>query len=284
VILLIDNYDSFVHNLARYVRELGCETLVRRNDAVSLSEVRMLAPEAIVLSPGPCTPRESGVSLDLIRALQGTVPLLGVCLGHQALAAGLGGQVVRAPEPVHGRTSWVWHDGQDLFRALPQPLRAARYHSLVVTDEGLPADLKVTARTAEGLIMGLAHRQWPWYGVQFHPESILTDCGHQLLANFLWLAGIVREDAARADHDLASEAATEQAAADGGQERLWRGEGPGGAGENCGQGGPELDTLAGTFPADGAASAGSGGAAASLEDDFYHRRIDGGLPLPQVRE
>jgi anthranilate synthase/aminodeoxychorismate synthase-like glutamine amidotransferase len=188
-ILLIDNYDSFVYNLSRYFEELGCRTRVVRNDALSVSAIRAMDPVAIVLSPGPCTPFESGVSLDVIRRLGADVPILGVCLGHQAIAAALGGEVVRSA-PMHGRTSAVWHDTQGLFEGLPNPLTAARYHSLAVEETTLPPSLQVTARTSDGTVMALRHRQWPLWGVQFHPESILTDRGHHMLANFLALAGV----------------------------------------------------------------------------------------------
>jgi anthranilate synthase/aminodeoxychorismate synthase-like glutamine amidotransferase len=190
MILLIDNYDSFVYNLARYLIELGCETRVVRNDAVTPAEVAALTPQAIVISPGPCTPNEAGISLDVIRELGPHVPILGVCLGHQALAAALGGQILRAPQPVHGRTALVHHDDKGLFANLPNPLRATRYHSLIVDEATLPTPLRITARSAEGLPMALKHITWPAYGVQFHPESILTEAGHELLANFLRLAGI----------------------------------------------------------------------------------------------
>ena len=190
MILLIDNYDSFVYNLARYLAELGCETRVVRNDAVTVAEVVNLAPQAIVISPGPCTPHEAGVSMELIRELGARVPILGVCLGHQALAAALGGRIVRAPEPVHGRTSLVHHDGTRLFAGLPNPLRATRYHSRLIEDSTLPTELRVVARTADGLPMALEHATWPAFGVQFHPESVLTESGHQLLANFLAAARI----------------------------------------------------------------------------------------------
>jgi anthranilate synthase/aminodeoxychorismate synthase-like glutamine amidotransferase len=190
MILLIDNYDSFVYNLARYLTELGCETQVVRNDAVTMAEVVTMAPQAIVISPGPCTPHEAGISLEIVRECGPRVPILGVCLGHQALAAALGGLVPRAPEPVHGRTSLVHHDGTRLFANLPNPLRATRYHSLIVDEATLPTSLRITARTPDGLAMALEHTAWPAYGVQFHPESILTEAGHQLLANFLRLAGI----------------------------------------------------------------------------------------------
>jgi anthranilate synthase/aminodeoxychorismate synthase-like glutamine amidotransferase len=189
-LLLLDNYDSFVHNLARYAEELGCATRVVRSDAVSIAEIERLAPTAIILSPGPCTPHEAGVCMDVVRELGSRIPMLGVCLGHQAIAAALGGEVRRAPEPVHGRTSLITHDGSGLFAGLPNPLSATRYHSLIVSEQGLPRDLAITARTPDGLIMALAHRAWPVFGVQFHPESILTQAGHQLLANFLRTAGI----------------------------------------------------------------------------------------------
>lgn len=190
MILLIDNYDSFVFNLARYLEELGQETVVVRNDAASVDEIAARNPQAILISPGPCTPTEAGVSLDVIRKLGETTPMLGVCLGHQAMGAVFGGQIVRAPEPVHGRTSLIQHTGEGIFAGLPSPLRATRYHSLIVEEATLPDCWSVTAQSDDGLIMGLAHRSRPLYGVQFHPESILTDHGHQLLANFLRLAGI----------------------------------------------------------------------------------------------
>jgi anthranilate synthase/aminodeoxychorismate synthase-like glutamine amidotransferase len=190
MILLIDNYDSFVYNLARYFAELGCATHVARNDAVTVAEVARTAPQAIVISPGPCTPHEAGVCMDLIRELGFRIPMLGVCLGHQALAAALGGDVIRAPEPIHGRTSLVHHNGKRLFAGLPDPLRATRYHSLIAEESSLPAELRVVARTADGMPMALEHTAWPAFGVQFHPESILTDSGHRLLANFLSLAGL----------------------------------------------------------------------------------------------
>lgn len=189
MILLLDNYDSFVFNLARYCAELGCHTTVVRNDAASVDELLARSPSAIIVSPGPCGPAEAGVSLELIQR-SGSIPLLGVCLGHQAIAAACGGRVVRSPEPMHGRSSSVIHDQTRLFRGLPSPLNAARYHSLLVEAESLPAELLVTARTTDGLIMGLAHRTRPLYGVQFHPESVLSTAGHQLLANFLELARV----------------------------------------------------------------------------------------------
>ncbi len=203
MILLIDNYDSFVYNLARYLDELGCETDVRRNDAVTVGEVRDLAPQAIVISPGPCTPTQSGVSVDLVRELGCEIPLLGVCLGHQAIAQALGADVVRAPQPMHGRTSLIHHAKSELFAGLPTPFPATRYHSLTVEAASLPPDLVVTARSDDGLVMAIEHREWPVYGVQFHPESVLTVDGHRLLANFLRLAGLAPGDLPRGDRPIA---------------------------------------------------------------------------------
>ena len=190
MILLIDNYDSFVHNLARYFQRLGQETRVVRNDAVSVLDVREMRPDAVVLSPGPCTPEHAGCSIDLVRTLHEDLPILGVCLGHQAIAAALGGRVVRAPEPVHGRASEVLHNGRGVFEGLPNPLRACRYHSLVVEESTLPDGLEVTARTDDGVIMALAHRHIPLVGLQFHPESILTERGYDMLSAFLRMAGL----------------------------------------------------------------------------------------------
>ncbi len=189
MILLIDNYDSFVFNLARYFRELGCEVSVVRNDQPTVEEVEHLKPSAIVLSPGPCTPNEAGISLEVVRQLGPKIPLLGVCLGHQTIAAALGGEVVRAAEPIHGRTSLVEHDQKRLFEGLPNPLTATRYHSLIVPESTLPSCLRPTARTLDGVLMAFEHVEWPMFGVQFHPESVLTTGGHQLLQNFLNLAG-----------------------------------------------------------------------------------------------
>lgn len=190
MILLIDNYDSFVFNLARYFRELGQEVSVVRNDRVTVSEVAAMRPAAIVLSPGPCTPNEAGICLEMVRQLGPCIPLLGVCLGHQTIAVALGGEVVRAAEPVHGRTSLVEHDACRLFAGLPNPLTATRYHSLIVPEAGLPTSLRPTGRTPDGVLMAFEHTTWPTFGVQFHPESVLTTGGHRLLHNFLDLANI----------------------------------------------------------------------------------------------
>ncbi|MDQ2785091.1 MAG: aminodeoxychorismate/anthranilate synthase component II [Chloroflexota bacterium] len=186
MIILIDNYDSFTYNLYQYLCELGADVTVVRNDAATVAQIVAMAPERVVLSPGPCTPNEAGICVPLIRALAGHVPILGVCLGHQAIGAAYGGEVVRAPKLMHGKVSAVHHTGQGVFRGLPSPFTAIRYHSLVVARETLPDVLEVTAETADGLVMGFRHREIPSLeGVQFHPESILTEHGHQLLGNFL---------------------------------------------------------------------------------------------------
>jgi anthranilate synthase/aminodeoxychorismate synthase-like glutamine amidotransferase len=190
MILLIDNYDSFVHNLARYFRRLGRETCVVRNDATSPAAIRQQLPDAVVLSPGPCSPDQAGCSVNVVRELAGRIPILGVCLGHQAIAAAFGGRVVRAREPMHGRTSDVYHNGSEIFRGVPNPVTAGRYHSLVVDRATLPACLAVTAHTQDDVIMAVRHREWPVVGLQFHPESVLTDGGYCLLGNFLRLAGL----------------------------------------------------------------------------------------------
>lgn len=189
MILLIDNYDSFVHNLARYFVRLGAETRVVRNDELDVAEIRRLKPQAIVISPGPCTPAEAGCSVDVVRELHRDVPILGVCLGHQALAAAFGGAVVRAAEPRHGRTSPIEHDGSGLFAGLPSPLTVCRYHSLIINEATLPPALRVTARTPDGVIMAVQHATAPLFGLQFHPEATLTEHGYAMLANFLRLAG-----------------------------------------------------------------------------------------------
>jgi anthranilate synthase/aminodeoxychorismate synthase-like glutamine amidotransferase len=189
MILLIDNYDSFVWNLARYVSELGHPRIVVRNDATSLDEIAALAPSHIVISPGPCTPTEAGISNAVVAAFGARVPILGVCLGHQCIGDALGGKVERALRPMHGKASLVRHDGTGVFAGLPSPLQVTRYHSLIVKDEGLPDELEVNARSEEGEIMALRHREWPMVGVQFHPEAVLTDSGHELLRNFLALGG-----------------------------------------------------------------------------------------------
>lgn len=190
MLLLIDNYDSFVFNLARYFQRLGQEIHVVRNDAVDVAAVRRMRPSALVLSPGPCGPNEAGCSLELVRELHAETPILGVCLGHQTIGAAFGGRIVRASRPMHGRASQIEHDGRELFENLPQPMPVGRYHSLVVQPATLPDCLEVTAQTASGAIMALRHRGYPVWGVQFHPESVLTEGGHQLLANFLRLAGM----------------------------------------------------------------------------------------------
>jgi len=197
MILVIDNYDSFVFNIVRYLRELGAEVAVARNDAVELDALSARMPQAVVLSPGPCSPDEAGVSLDAVRALSGRVPLLGICLGHQCIGQAFGGRIVRAREPMHGRASQIRHGGSDVFAGLPSPFAAGRYHSLAVAlDEGGP--LIATAWSEDGEVMGLAHREHPTYGVQFHPESVLTEHGHALLAKFLDLAGAKRGSAVAA--------------------------------------------------------------------------------------
>jgi anthranilate synthase/aminodeoxychorismate synthase-like glutamine amidotransferase len=185
MIFVLDNYDSFTFNLVQYMGELGATLDVRRNDELTVEEVAALHPDRIVLSPGPCTPQEAGISIDLIRAMAGKVPILGVCLGHQAIGAAFGGKVVRAPKLMHGKTSQVEHDGKTIFAGIASPMTCTRYHSLIVQEKGLPADLEVTARTADGTIMGLRHRRFPVEGVQFHPESVLTADGKRLIQNFL---------------------------------------------------------------------------------------------------
>lgn len=185
MIFLLDNYDSFTYNLAQYLGELGQQVEVRRNDQVSLAEIEALQPLALVISPGPCTPDQAGLSVPAVRHFAGRLPILGVCLGHQAIGQAFGGRIVRAPVLMHGKTSPIEHDGRTLFRGLPQPFSATRYHSLVIDPSSVPDCLEVSARAPSGVIMAVRHRQWPIEGVQFHPESVLTLAGKQLLANFL---------------------------------------------------------------------------------------------------
>lgn len=194
MLLLIDNYDSFTYNLVHYLGELGAESVVKRNDKITVDEVIAMNPQAIVLSPGPCTPNEAGVCLDLIKAVGGKIPLLGVCLGHQAIGQAYGGKVIRAPQPMHGKLSTIHHNGEGIFAGLPERFDITRYHSLIVERATLPPCLKVTAETDDGIIMGLEHTSHPVHGVQFHPESIASQQGHALLANFLRLAGFSPKD------------------------------------------------------------------------------------------
>lgn len=187
MILVIDNYDSFTYNLVQYLGALGAEVQVARNDQVTLDEIEKRAPERILLSPGPCTPNEAGITLDVIRHFAGRVPLLGVCLGHQAMGQAFGGEVVRAPYLMHGKTSQILHDGRTVFAGVENPFTATRYHSLIVDRASIPSVLEVSATTSDGLVMGLRHREFICEGVQFHPESIMTSAGKKLLANFLKL-------------------------------------------------------------------------------------------------
>ncbi len=185
MILLLDNYDSFTYNLLHYLGELDKEVIVRRNDAVSVVEIMQMKPEGIVISPGPGTPADSGICLDLVKQAAGKIPLLGVCLGHQAIGQAFGGQIVRAPKPMHGKVSAIHHQGRSVFAGLPSPFNATRYHSLIVEKASLPDCLEITAETKDGIIMGLAHREFNVHGVQFHPESIASEHGHALLRNFI---------------------------------------------------------------------------------------------------
>ncbi|MHB8525515.1 MAG: anthranilate synthase component II [Candidatus Acidiferrales bacterium] len=187
MILLLDNYDSFTYNLAQYLGQMGQTVEVRRNDEISLDEVEKLRPERIIISPGPCTPRQAGISVPMIRRFAGKIPILGVCLGHQAIGDAFGGKVIRAKKIMHGKTSEIHHDGKTIFRKLPQNFRATRYHSLIVDRRSLPRCLEISAQTADGTIMGLRHRKLLVEGVQFHPESVLTGAGFRLLENFLSL-------------------------------------------------------------------------------------------------
>ena len=185
MLLMIDNYDSFTYNLVQYLGELGERVTVYRNDQITLNDVDALAPSHVVISPGPCTPNEAGISVDLVREYGASIPILGVCLGHQSIAQAYGGNIVRAPTLMHGKTSMIEHEGEGIFNELPSPFQATRYHSLVVDESTLPECFVVTARADDGQIMGIAHREDPVVGVQFHPESILTQYGHKLLHNFL---------------------------------------------------------------------------------------------------
>jgi anthranilate synthase component 2 len=188
MIVLIDNYDSFTFNLVHYLGGLGADVAVHRNDKIGVADILAMKPDAIVLSPGPCTPNEAGICLELIDAAKDTIPILGVCLGHQAIGQAFGGRVVRAPSPIHGKLSEISHDGASVFRGINGPFKATRYHSLVVEHDTMPSDLTVTARCDGNLVMGLAHRSLPIHGVQFHPESIASEHGHLILKSFIDLA------------------------------------------------------------------------------------------------
>jgi anthranilate synthase/aminodeoxychorismate synthase-like glutamine amidotransferase len=187
VVFVLDNYDSFTYNLVQYIGECGHECVVKRNDQTTTDEIAALRPSHVLVSPGPCTPREAGISIDVIQRFASKVPVLGVCLGHQALGEAFGGKVVRAAKLMHGKTSAIEHDGKTIFRDVPSPMTATRYHSLIVEEQSLPKELEVSARSEDGTIMGLRHKSVPAEGVQFHPESILTDHGKRLIANFLKL-------------------------------------------------------------------------------------------------
>ena len=187
-VLVIDNYDSFTYNLVHYLGELGAQPSVYRNDKIGIEQIRNLAPEAIVLSPGPCTPTEAGICLDVVREFGPDIPILGVCLGHQTIGQAYGGEVVRAPQLMHGKTSRIEHSGRGIFRGINSGFEATRYHSLIVKRETLPASLEITAWTGDGMIMGLMHREYPVHGVQFHPESIASENGHAIVQNFLDIA------------------------------------------------------------------------------------------------
>ena len=186
MILMIDNFDSFTYNLVQYLGEMGCELVVKRNDEITTDDIEKMAPEKIIVSPGPCSPAEAGISVETIQKFGGKIPILGVCLGHQAIGAALGGKIVRAKSLMHGKTSPISHDGAGVFEGLPSPFEGTRYHSLVIERDSLPEELEITAQTPDGEIMGVRHKSWPLEGVQFHPESILTgENGRQLLRNFV---------------------------------------------------------------------------------------------------
>ncbi|MBA3318734.1 MAG: aminodeoxychorismate/anthranilate synthase component II [Gemmatimonadales bacterium] len=203
MILLIDNYDSFVYNLARYVRELGEVPVVRRNDAIAVEEILGLAPSHVIISPGPCSPAEAGISTELVRRVGPAIPILGVCLGHQCIGAAYGGEIVRATRPMHGKTSRIHHRDSDLFTGLPNPFLASRYHSLVISPASVPQELEVTATSEDGEIMAVKHATHPVYGVQFHPESVLTEHGYRMLDHFLHgVPSMPRELPPAADHAL----------------------------------------------------------------------------------
>ena len=187
MIFVLDNYDSFTYNLVQYMGELGAEMTIRRNDELSVDEIEALEPERILLSPGPCTPQDAGILIPLIQRFAGKVPILGVCLGHQAIGAAFGGDVVRAPQLMHGKTSAVDHDGKSIFAGIDSPMTCTRYHSLIVAEDTLPGELEISARSRDGIIMGLRHREYQVEGVQFHPESVLTQDGKRLIKNFLEL-------------------------------------------------------------------------------------------------
>ncbi|MBM08631.1 MAG: aminodeoxychorismate/anthranilate synthase component II [Magnetovibrio sp.] len=183
--LLIDNYDSFVYNLRHFMGEIGADVVVYRNDAIGVEDVLTMKPDGIVLSPGPCDPDQAGVCLDIIRCLEGKIPILGVCLGHQCIGQVFGGEIVRSPEPMHGKISTITHNGAEIFNSIPSPFKATRYHSLTVANDSVPKWLKVTAKSEDGVIQGLSHKKYPIHGVQFHPESIASEYGHRLLENFV---------------------------------------------------------------------------------------------------
>ncbi|MCX7763114.1 MAG: aminodeoxychorismate/anthranilate synthase component II [Candidatus Kryptonium sp.] len=186
MILIIDNYDSFTYNLVQYLGEFGVEMEIARNDAITIDEIEQMRPDAIIISPGPCTPYEAGISIEVIKKFHKSTPILGVCLGHQAIAVAFGGKIVKAPVVMHGKVSEIYHNNSDIFSGLPNPFKATRYHSLIVDKETLPDSLTVTAWTKDGLIMGLRHKEFPTFGVQFHPESIMTEVGKEILKNFIY--------------------------------------------------------------------------------------------------